>query len=154
MDAWNVIINSSTKQLYVNDVIHFRNVCEKYPDSLKYFKSTILDQVKENIIYAWTYQIRHLENTTTNRVEFVHTTLKNWLGNSKCDLCRDWDSMNQIIQNQHNEIQTSFGRNIIVLENIFKEYNLYSQLVDNISRPKLINVFTKLNRLRMQVLMA
>ncbi|XP_050891007.1 uncharacterized protein LOC127096489 [Lathyrus oleraceus] len=36
MDAWNVIVNSSTKELYVDSVIHFRKVCKKYPDLLKY----------------------------------------------------------------------------------------------------------------------
>lgn len=54
MDAWNVILNSSKKELYVDFIIHFRKVCEKYPYLLKYVESTILDQVKENIVYAWT----------------------------------------------------------------------------------------------------
>ena len=122
-------------------VMHFRKVCEKYPDLLKYVESTILDQVKEKIVCAWTDQVRHLRNTTTNRVEFAHATLKNWLGNSKGDLCRDWDSVNQMIQNQHNEIQTSFGRSITILDHRFKDNNLYSQLVGNISRMSLNYIF-------------
>lgn len=89
MNAWNTIINYSKKELYINAVIHFRKVCEKYPDLLKYDESTILDQVKEKIVYAWTDQVRHLGNTITNRVECSHDILKNWLENSKGDLCRD-----------------------------------------------------------------
>ncbi|CAK8566771.1 unnamed protein product [Lathyrus sativus] len=83
MDAWNRILNSSTKELYVDFVIQFWKVCEKYSALLKYVESTILDQVKENIVYAWTDNVRHLGNTTTNRVESAHASLKNWLGNSK-----------------------------------------------------------------------
>ncbi|XP_050919284.1 uncharacterized protein LOC127136806 [Lathyrus oleraceus] len=64
-------------------------VCEKYPNLLKYVESIILDQVKEKIVCVWTDQVRHLGNTTTNQVESAHATLKNWLENSKGDLCSD-----------------------------------------------------------------
>ncbi|XP_050886362.1 uncharacterized protein LOC127091721 [Lathyrus oleraceus] len=83
MNAWNHIINSSIIELYTDSIMHFRKVCEKYPDLFKYVESTILDQMKENFFCAWTNNVRHLVNTTTNRVESVHATLKNWLGNSK-----------------------------------------------------------------------
>ena len=80
----------------------------KYPDLLKYVESTILDQVKEKIVCAWTDQVMHLRNTTTNRVESAHACMKNWLGNNKGDLITCWDSVNQMILNQHNEIHTKF----------------------------------------------
>lgn len=141
IDAQNRIINYSTKELYAGSVIHFRKVCEKYPDLLKYVQSTILDRVKEKIVYAWTDNVRHLGNTTSNRVESAHATLKIWLGNSKGDLCRDQDSMNHMIQNQHNEIQTIFDQSITILEHRFKDNTLYSQLVGNISQASLNYIF-------------
>lgn len=49
--------------------------------------------------------------------------------------------MNQMIQNQHNKIQTSFGRNITMLEHRFKDKKLYSQLPDNISQAELNFIF-------------
>ena len=107
--------------------------CEKYHDLLKNVESTILDHVNEKIVCAQTDQVRHLGNTTTNRVESAHATLKIWLENNKGDLCGDWDPVNQMIQNQHNEMHTLFGQSITVLEHIFKDNNLYSQLVGNIS---------------------
>lgn len=66
IDVWNVIINSSMEELYVDVVILFRKVCEKYSDLLKYVESTILDQVKEKIICAWADHVRHLGNAITN----------------------------------------------------------------------------------------
>ncbi|XP_050896729.1 uncharacterized protein LOC127103519 [Lathyrus oleraceus] len=39
-------------------------------------------KVKEKIICARTDNVRHLRNTTTNKVESAHATLKIWLGNS------------------------------------------------------------------------
>lgn len=77
MDVQNDIVNSSTKESYVDSVMHFKKVCEKYHDLLKYIESIILDLVKEKIICVLTGQARHLGNTTTNRIEHAHATLKN-----------------------------------------------------------------------------
>lgn len=50
MDAWDSIINSFVEELFVESVLHFRNVCAIYPDFLKYFEGTILDLVKAQIV--------------------------------------------------------------------------------------------------------
>lgn len=55
-------------------------VCEKYLELLKYVESIILDHVKEKIVCAWTDQVRHHGNITTNRVEFAYAIVKNLLG--------------------------------------------------------------------------
>lgn len=62
--------------------------------------------MKEKIFCVWTNQVSYFGNTKTNIVEFTHATLKNSLENSKGDLCKGWESMNQMIKNQNNEIQT------------------------------------------------
>lgn len=129
MDTQDVIVNSSIKELYVKFVIHFRKVCEKYQDFLKYVNSTILDKVKGNIFYAQIDQDKHFRNTTPNIVKYAHTTLKNWMRNNKSDLCRDYDYMNQMIQNQHNEIKALFGCSTTMLEHRFRDNNLFLQLV-------------------------
>ena len=54
MDAWNHIVNSSTKELYAGSVMNFRKVCEKYSDLLKYVESTILGQVHTGHCYSYT----------------------------------------------------------------------------------------------------
>ncbi|XP_050875905.1 uncharacterized protein LOC127079564 [Lathyrus oleraceus] len=130
-----------TKQIESEDgkMVKAGVVVEKIMDALNRI-------VKEKIVCACTNKVRHLRNTTTNRVESAHATFKNWLGNSKGDLYRDWDFVNQMIQNQHNEIHTSFGRSITVLEHNFKNNNLYSQLVDNICRAGLNYIFHEAKR--------
>ena len=115
------IVNASTNQMYTDDVLQFRAICEKYLNVLKYVESTILDQVKEKFVCAWTDQVMHLEHTTSNWVEFAHACLKNWLANSKGDLITGWEVVNHMILNQYNEIQTTFGRSIRVLEHKFKD---------------------------------
>lgn len=125
-DAWNVTINHSKEELYVEFVIQFRRVCVKYLYFLKYVEIAILYQMNENIVCAWIDQDKHFENTTTNKVECAYATLKNWMRNSKWVLCKDWELVNQIIQNHHSEIQISFDCNITILEQKFKSNNLYS----------------------------
>ncbi|XP_058757177.1 uncharacterized protein LOC131630415 [Vicia villosa] len=130
-----------TKQVEVEGAKLVKKVYEKYPALLKYIESTILDQLNEKIVCAWTDNVQDLENTTTDKVESAHASLKNWLGNSKGDLCYDWDSVNIMIKHQHNEIQTTFGRSITVLEHQFKDNILYSQLISNMSRSELNYIF-------------
>src|SRR3954464_14851312 len=105
MDAWARTTSSSTKELYADAVLKFWKICEKYSDLLKYIESTILDKVKEKFVCAWTDKVIHLGNTTTNRVESTHATLKNLLCDRKDDLCKAWDTINHMITNQHNKIQ-------------------------------------------------
>ncbi|XP_058741061.1 uncharacterized protein LOC131613405 [Vicia villosa] len=113
MDAWTRIVNSSTKELYADSVIHFRKVYKK--------------------------------------VESAHASLKFWLANSKGDLCRDWDTINLMIKNQHNEIQTTFGRSITVLEHRYRDNILYSQLIGNMSQARLNYIF---HEVKLSVLIA
>src|SRR3954464_15917607 len=62
------------------------------------------------------------------------------------DLVRGWDIVNQMLQNQHNEIQTSFGRSKTVMEHQFKGQNLFSQLIYNISHSGLNFIFHEAKR--------
>lgn len=63
-------------------VKRLRRVCTKYLNFLKYVENTILDQVKDKIVYALTHKVRHFKNTTPNIFEYVHGTLTNWLVNN------------------------------------------------------------------------
>lgn len=51
-----------------------------------------------------------------------------------------------MLQNQHNEIQTTFGWSTIVLEQQFKDNTLYSQLVGNVSWTGLGFIFHEAKR--------
>lgn len=74
MDVWNIIINSSMKELYVKFVIHFRKACVKYPEFLKYIKSIILELVKENIVCAWTQEFL-IRSETLEIQQLINLTL-------------------------------------------------------------------------------
>ena len=131
MGAWTAILNSTIKELYNEDVINYSKLCVEYPDFLKYVESTILDQVKEKIVCVWTVWIRHFSNTKTNRVESAHAALRSGWVIARETFVENGDTVNEMLQNQHNEIQTTFGRSKTILEHQFKDNTLYTQLVLN-----------------------
>ncbi|KAH1246786.1 hypothetical protein GmHk_06G016805 [Glycine max] len=63
----------------------------------------------------------HLGNTTTNRVESAHSSLKRLLQNSIGDLCSVWDAMNNMITLQHTEIKALFETSTHVVGHVFKK---------------------------------
>lgn len=81
METYNIIIKYSIDGSYIDYVIQLRSVCTKYSVFLKYVETTILDQVKEKIVYAWNDQVRYLGNlpflfvcqTETHFLIYSHT---------------------------------------------------------------------------------
>ncbi|KAL5191388.1 hypothetical protein HKD37_04G010669 [Glycine soja] len=86
----------------------FEMACAPLPMFVDYVKETWIIPHKEKFVSAWTNKVMHLENTTTNKVESAHSSLKRLLQNSLGDLCSVWDAMNNMIMLQHMEIKTSF----------------------------------------------
>src|SRR4051812_1550452 len=146
MAAWRGILDAYSEEDYTEKLVHFRSLCGSIRTFCHYVESTILDKVREKVVCAWTNRVRHLGCTTTNRVESAHAVFKRWLGDSKGDLCRGWDTVNQMLDNQHNEIQTSFGRSKTVMEHRYKGPILFSHLIYNISRTGLNFLFHEANR--------
>jgi hypothetical protein len=131
---WESVVESTSKESYIDAVVEFRRVFEKFPKFLKYVEETVLDPVKEKIVRAWTDLVMHIGNTTTNRVESQHGVLKSYLLDSKGDLVRCWEATNQMLSNQFTKIKTSFGQSTTAVEHHFKDHFLYSKLVYNVSR--------------------
>ncbi|GAU30678.1 hypothetical protein TSUD_39020 [Trifolium subterraneum] len=150
MGAWEEVMYSPSEESYVDAVVQFRKVCEKFPKFINYVESTILDPLKEKLVRAWTNRVMHIGNTTTNRVESQHGVLKKYLLDSKGDLVKGWEAINKMLTVQLTEIQTSFGKNNTVVEHHFQGHFLYPMLVYNISRHalRLDEVNTHWKRLR------
>jgi hypothetical protein len=90
MDTWEVIINSDTKQAYIDSCNRFKIVFDKFPKFLKNVETTILGKVKEKVVWFWVNQFIHMGNVTTNKVESAHNQLKKYLNNSMSDLSTNW----------------------------------------------------------------
>ncbi|KAH1260816.1 hypothetical protein GmHk_02G003839 [Glycine max] len=107
--------------------------CSPWPMFVDYVKETWIIPHKEKFVSAWTNKVMHLGNTTTNMVEFAHSSLKKLLQNSLGDLCSVWDAMNNMIMLQHTKIKASFETSTHVVGHVFKK-TLYRRLLGMVSR--------------------
>ncbi|KAH1264842.1 hypothetical protein GmHk_01G000675 [Glycine max] len=98
---------------------------------------------KEKFVSAWTNKVVHLGNTTTNRVESAHSSLKRLLQNSIGDLCSVWDVVNNMITLQHTQIKASFETSTHVVGHVFQK-TLYRRLLGMISRYALNQIAAEL----------
>ncbi|XP_058768454.1 uncharacterized protein LOC131642199 [Vicia villosa] len=74
-------------------------------------------------------------------LKYIESIILDKVKENKGDFCRGWDTINVMISNQHNEIQTISGRSITVFEHRFKDNILYSQLIGNMSRAGMNYIF-------------
>ncbi|KAL5130730.1 Protein FAR1-RELATED SEQUENCE 5 [Glycine soja] len=108
MDNWGTLVDCPSKQQFAESLHKFQIACSPWPMFIDYVNYTWIIPHKEKFITAWTNKVIHLGNTTTNRVESAHWTLKRVLQNSLGDLCSVWDAINNMITLQHVEIKASF----------------------------------------------
>jgi len=55
-------------------------------------------------VRSWIDHVLHLNNTTTSKFEYAHGRLTEYLMDSKGDLVRGWDAMDNMLQLQFIEI--------------------------------------------------
>ncbi|KAK2369948.1 protein FAR1-RELATED SEQUENCE [Trifolium repens] len=68
-NSFIAILDAQTHDDYAEAVVEFRKVCAKWPIFLTYIQKTIIDTDKKKVANAWTNEIMHFGNTTTNRAE-------------------------------------------------------------------------------------
>jgi len=64
------VVESLTKESYVDIVVHFRDVCKKFAKLLTYIETTILNIVKEKIVREWTDRVLHLGCRTDDKASY------------------------------------------------------------------------------------
>ncbi|KAH1214087.1 hypothetical protein GmHk_14G041901 [Glycine max] len=87
MDNWGNLADCPSEQEFLEHLQRLQVVCSLWPMFVDYVCETWIVPHKEKFITAWTNKVMHLCNTTTNRVESAHWSLKRVLQNSVGDLC-------------------------------------------------------------------
>ncbi|KAH1220959.1 putative protein FAR1-RELATED SEQUENCE 10 [Glycine max] len=146
MDNWGTLVDCPSKQQFAESLHKFQIACSPWPMFIDYVNYTWIIPHKEKFITAWTNKVIHLGNTTTNRVESAHWTLKRVLQNSLGDLCSVWDAINNMITLQHVEIKASFETSTHVVGHVFKK-TLYKRLLGMVSRNALNEIAAEVEHL-------
>ncbi|KAI3843036.1 hypothetical protein MKX03_018291, partial [Papaver bracteatum] len=84
---------------------------ERYPAAIKYIRETVLEN-KEYFAYAWTNEIRHYGNRTSNCVEGSHNVFKQYLENSRGGFIECWKHMHNMFRSQLVDIKADFQKSI------------------------------------------
>ncbi|KAI3838661.1 hypothetical protein MKW92_042112, partial [Papaver armeniacum] len=82
---------------------------KKYPKWISHVNTQWLAR-KEKFVYAWTNQIKHFGNRTTNRVEGEHAILKRFLKCSTSNFIKCWQDMNNAWLTMGIKIRASFEK--------------------------------------------
>ncbi|KAL8488207.1 hypothetical protein ACS0TY_024480 [Phlomoides rotata] len=80
---------------------------------------------KERFVYAWTNNVMHYSNTTTNRVESTHSRLKQHIGSSQGNFETCWVQIHALLQASHNAIKASFEKSNNVVQHRFSASMFY-----------------------------
>jgi len=134
MVVWEAIVNSVTKELYIDNCNRLKVVCYTFPKFLEYVETTILGSVKEKVLKFWINQVMHMGNNITNRVESAQNRLKKYMTSSMSDLSINRKSVHNMLELQHTRIHALFQTSMIMLEHGFKGKLLWYRLIRNISR--------------------
>lgn len=136
------MVDCPSEQEFLEHLQRFQVACSPWPMFVDYVCETWIVPHKEKFITAWTNKVMHLGNTTTNRVESAHWSLKRVLQNSVGDLCSVWDAMNNMMTLHHTEIRASFETSMHVVRHVFKK-TLYKRLLGMVSRYALNEISVK-----------
>ncbi|KAL5124832.1 hypothetical protein HKD37_02G005163 [Glycine soja] len=151
-DALPGVIVTDRDQALMNVVKDFDEYLKKFEVAcapwlifVDYVKETWIIPHKEKFVSAWTNKVMHLGNTTTNRVESAHSSLKRLLQNSIGDLCSVWGAVNNMITLQHTQIKASFETSTHVVGHVFQK-TLYRRLLGMVSRYALNHIAAEFER--------
>ncbi|XP_052725869.1 uncharacterized protein LOC108336744 [Vigna angularis] len=133
MDAWENVMDCADESLFAEYVNGFQYASSSWPLFFEYVNQTWIIPYNTYFVKLWTNKVIHLGNTTTNRAESAHWSLKKVLGNNIGDLCSCWDNIHNIIILQHNKIKASFESSVLLTSDHFKGYR-YREFIGRVSR--------------------
>ncbi|PIA36972.1 hypothetical protein AQUCO_03100011v1 [Aquilegia coerulea] len=118
-DKWANVVLATTEAEYIHQLGELENEFKRWPKFIHYLHQTWLGY--ERFIAAWTDQHMHFGNTSTNRVECAHASLKRALKSSKYDFLGMWEMIHPSLTVQITEITASFVGGLLYVKH---EHNI------------------------------
>ncbi|XP_004509993.1 PKS-NRPS hybrid synthetase cheA-like [Cicer arietinum] len=147
MEAWEALVYSYDETQYYMNLANFEGICSSSSIFNDYVHDQWLIPHKERFVEAWTNRVMHFGNTTTQRVESAHWSLKRILQDSIGDICSVWETINSMIVLQHSEIIASFEKSII--QKVHRHSNrLYANLRGVVSKNAIDHIAAEFDRVK------
>ncbi|XP_073223429.1 uncharacterized protein [Cicer arietinum] len=147
MEAWEALVYSYDETQYYMNLVNFEGICS----SSSIFNDNVHDKWliphKERFVEAWTNRVIHFGNTTTQRVQSAHWSLKRILQDNIGDICSVWETINSMIVLQHSKIIASFEKTII--QKVHRHSNrLYANLRGVVSKNVIDHIVAEFDRVK------
>ncbi|KAI3848570.1 hypothetical protein MKW92_021703, partial [Papaver armeniacum] len=134
---WETLWRSADHAMYEINLAYFLKAWRMlYPTTVSYLRTQWLAR-KEQFVYAWTNNILHFGNTTTNRAESEHAALKNFLRCSTGDFLKCWQDMDNQWVTRVINIRASLEKSKTVAVHEYSQSPVTKRLVYNISHAAL-----------------
>ncbi|KAI3979678.1 hypothetical protein MKX01_013773, partial [Papaver californicum] len=129
---WETLWRYADHAMYEINLSYFlRTWSMLYPTIVRYLRTQWLAR-KEQFVYTWTNNL-HFGNTTTNRAESEHATLKNFLQWSTGDFLKCWQDMNNQWVTRVINIRASLEKSKIFVVHAYSQSPVTKRSVYNIS---------------------
>ncbi|XP_073219768.1 uncharacterized protein [Cicer arietinum] len=110
METYETLVYIYDETQYYMNLVIFEGICSSSSIFNDYVHDQWLIPHKEIFVEALTNRVMHFRNTTTQRVESAHWSLKRILQDNIDDICIVWKTINSMIVLQHNHIAVEFDR--------------------------------------------
>ncbi|KAL8457224.1 hypothetical protein ACS0TY_035171 [Phlomoides rotata] len=151
---WEDFYNQFNRVMFSNSEKDFEDVVRvlhsDFATSMKsvnYVMNQWIDPYKERFVTAWTNQVMHFGNTTTNRVESHHSALKRMLGNSLGNFETNWVKTDTLFEACHTAIKHSFEKSVNIAQHKFS-FTVYNSLRGVVSTCALEKLFDEMKEVR------
>lgn len=131
MGAWLEAVKANTEEELNGRLDEFKKSFGE--EAMDYVSSTWLNRHKEAFVSAWTNSVFHLGNTSTSRVEGMHSVFKNWLGTGLGDMVADFEAGVSAIDQEIKNIKKSFETSLFMEPKKFKDEPLFKELKYHVS---------------------
>ncbi|KAH7860669.1 hypothetical protein Vadar_016544 [Vaccinium darrowii] len=119
--------------------------------AIEYIENTWLGPYRDKFVAAWTDNVMHLGNLTSNRAEFAHKLLKGHLASSHGNFENAWAKMHDLIGLQITGIKASFEKSLTCWQHIFR-IPIFSQLRGAISQSAMKHMMPEVHKSNKMVL--
>ncbi|KAG5559890.1 hypothetical protein RHGRI_003249 [Rhododendron griersonianum] len=120
LHAWDSLVYSPTISLYEQALCTMKREFVLYPDAIKYVETSWLGPYRQKFVSAWTNNVMHFGNLTSNRVESEHAKLKSHISNCQANFSAAWAKMHDLVKLQITDIKGSFEKSLNCWQHQFR----------------------------------
>ena len=147
IQGWHDVMQAECEKDFFDRWEAFKQNCPlKFAKCLNYLATTWLIH-KEKFVLAWTNEVKHRGNRTTNRAEGAHAKLKRWIGSSQGTFTTLWEALDNLIKVEIDEVKADFEQSMMKVRH-FHKFSQFKELRSHVSHFALTKIVEEMARIQ------